>query len=84
MILYMLVCGAAPFQEANDSETLTMIMDCNYIVSLSPGPVYMLTYSVSQVPSHISQQCQDLISSMLCRDPSKRATLEQVTSSSIK
>ena len=28
----MLVCGAAPFQEANDSETLTMIMDCNYVV----------------------------------------------------
>jgi len=63
VILYMLVCGAAPFQEANDSETLTMIMDCNYIV-----------------PSHISQQCQDLISSMLCRDPAKRATLEQISS----
>ena len=31
VILYMLVCGKAPFQEANDSETLTMIMDCNYI-----------------------------------------------------
>ena len=30
MILYMLVCGSAPFQEANDSETLTMIMDCKY------------------------------------------------------
>ena len=26
----MLVCGSAPFQEANDSETLTMIMDCKY------------------------------------------------------
>ena len=34
VILYMLVCGSAPFQEANDSETLTMIMDCNYIVSI--------------------------------------------------
>jgi len=30
VILYMLVCGSAPFQEANDSETLTMIMDCKY------------------------------------------------------
>lgn len=30
VILYMLVCGQAPFQEANDSETLTMIMDCKY------------------------------------------------------
>ena len=32
VILYMLVCGQAPFQEANDSETLTMIMDCRYTV----------------------------------------------------
>ena len=32
MILFMLVCGEAPFQEANDSETLTMIMDCRYTV----------------------------------------------------
>ncbi|XP_066249817.1 SNF-related serine/threonine-protein kinase-like isoform X1 [Euwallacea similis] len=32
VILYMLVCGQAPFQEANDSETLTMIMDCKYNV----------------------------------------------------
>ena len=30
VILYMLVGGKPPFQEANDSETLTMIMDCNY------------------------------------------------------
>ncbi|KAJ6645848.1 SNF-related serine/threonine-protein kinase [Pseudolycoriella hygida] len=30
VILYMLVAGHAPFQEANDSETLTMIMDCKY------------------------------------------------------
>ncbi|XP_055306325.1 uncharacterized protein LOC129570658 [Sitodiplosis mosellana] len=30
VILYMLVCGHPPFQEANDSETLTMIMDCKY------------------------------------------------------
>lgn len=32
VILFMLVCGQAPFQEANDSETLTMIMDCKYSV----------------------------------------------------
>ena len=32
VILYMLVVGEAPFQEANDSETLTMIMDCRYKV----------------------------------------------------
>ncbi|KAG5273859.1 hypothetical protein AALO_G00156380 [Alosa alosa] len=32
VILYMLVCGVSPFQEANDSETLTRIMDCSYTV----------------------------------------------------
>lgn len=30
VILYMLVTGRAPFQEASDSETLTMILDCKY------------------------------------------------------
>ncbi|RNA17829.1 SNF-related serine threonine- kinase, partial [Brachionus plicatilis] len=30
VILYMLVTGRAPFQEANDSETLMMILDCKY------------------------------------------------------
>ncbi|KAL7060079.1 hypothetical protein AAHC03_010172 [Spirometra sp. Aus1] len=30
VILYMLVCGHLPFEEANDSETLTKIMDCEY------------------------------------------------------
>lgn len=34
VILYMLVCGQPPFQEANDSETLTMIMDCKYEIPL--------------------------------------------------
>lgn len=32
VILFMLVSGHAPFQEANDSETLTMIMDCKYTI----------------------------------------------------
>lgn len=30
VILFMLVSGHPPFQEVNDSETLTMIMDCKY------------------------------------------------------
>ncbi|XP_075443172.1 SNF-related serine/threonine-protein kinase [Ascaphus truei] len=34
VILFMLVCGTPPFQEANDSETLTMIMDCKYTVPI--------------------------------------------------
>ncbi|XP_003740659.1 SNF-related serine/threonine-protein kinase [Galendromus occidentalis] len=32
VLLYMLVAGRAPFQEATDSETLTRIMDCKYEV----------------------------------------------------
>ncbi|KAK3564325.1 hypothetical protein QTP86_013233 [Hemibagrus guttatus] len=63
VILYMLVCGRPPFQEANDSETLIMIMDCRYTV-----------------PDHVSAECEDLISRMLQRDPSKRAPLLEIES----
>lgn len=59
VILYMLVCGQPPFQEANDSETLTMIMDCKYTM-----------------PDHISSECRRLITSMLVREPEKRASIE--------
>ncbi|UYV60439.1 SNRK [Cordylochernes scorpioides] len=38
VILYMMVCGHAPFQEANDSETLTMIMDCKYTIPSYVSP----------------------------------------------
>lgn len=38
MILYMLVVGRLPFSEANDSETLTKIMDCQYKVPTSLSP----------------------------------------------
>ncbi|XP_033896200.3 uncharacterized protein LOC117424181 [Acipenser ruthenus] len=38
VILYMLVCGQPPFQEANDSETLIMIMDCRYTVPARISP----------------------------------------------
>ncbi|KAI2648464.1 SNF-related serine/threonine-protein kinase [Labeo rohita] len=34
----MLVCGHPPFQEANDSETLIMIMDCRYTVPNHVSP----------------------------------------------
>ncbi|KAL3859664.1 hypothetical protein ACJMK2_009874 [Sinanodonta woodiana] len=61
VILYMLVCGRPPFQEANDSETLTMIMDCKY-----------------SVPPFITQECRELISRMLIREPIKRATLWEI------
>nr|XP_040019144.1 LOW QUALITY PROTEIN: SNF related kinase b [Gasterosteus aculeatus aculeatus] len=61
VILYMLVCGAPPFQETNDSETLVMILDCRY-----------------RVPEHVSHGCRGLISRMLQKDPSCRASLEEI------
>lgn len=57
----MLVCGHLPFQEANDSETLTMIMDCKYTT-----------------PSHVSNECRQLIGRMLLREPEERATLDEI------
>ncbi|EFO89073.1 hypothetical protein CRE_14260 [Caenorhabditis remanei] len=65
VILYMLVCGRLPFQEANDSETLTKILDCKY-----------------SIPDVLSDECRLLIQSMLVREPSKRASLEKIVSSS--
>ncbi|CAN8000431.1 unnamed protein product [Ixodes pacificus] len=50
VILYMLVCGHAPFQEANDSETLTMIMDCKYTI-----PPYVSEECKRQVCSVVFQ-----------------------------
>nr|CAD2176409.1 unnamed protein product [Meloidogyne enterolobii] len=61
VILYMLVCGRLPFQESNDSETLTRILDCKF-----------------SFPEHVSVECKNLVSSMLVRDPSKRATLSEI------
>uniref|UniRef100_A0A3Q2YH17 SNF-related serine/threonine-protein kinase n=1 Tax=Hippocampus comes TaxID=109280 RepID=A0A3Q2YH17_HIPCM len=61
VILYMLVCGVPPFQEANDSETLVMILDCRY-----------------SIPDHVSGHCRDLISRMLQKDPSVRASLQEI------
>ena len=34
----MLVTGRAPFQEASDSETLTMILDCKYLLPTYLSP----------------------------------------------
>lgn len=63
VILYMLLCGRLPFQEANDSETLTKILDCKYTL-----------------PDHLSHHARHLISRMLVKDASKRATLQEIVS----
>ncbi|KAI4871220.1 hypothetical protein NFI96_003486 [Prochilodus magdalenae] len=58
VILFMLVCGQPPFQEANDSETLTMIMDCKYTVpthvSNACKDAYFGMYSVNFLPVTIA------------------------------
>ena len=41
----MLICGEPPFQEANDSETLTMILDCKYRL-----PPHLSPASKEEVP----------------------------------
>ncbi|VDM40690.1 unnamed protein product [Toxocara canis] len=61
VILYMLLCGRLPFQEANDSETLTKILDCIY-----------------SLPETLSVNARNLISRMLVKDASKRATLKEI------
>jgi len=38
VILFMLVTGRAPFQEANDSETVMMILDCCYKLPSNISP----------------------------------------------
>ncbi|XP_073425148.1 SNF-related serine/threonine-protein kinase isoform X1 [Dendrobates tinctorius] len=52
VILFMLVCGTPPFQEANDSETLTMIMDCKYTVPkhVSKGCKDLITRMLQRDP----------------------------------
>ncbi|XP_016324612.1 SNF-related serine/threonine-protein kinase-like [Sinocyclocheilus anshuiensis] len=52
VILYMLVCGHPPFQEANDSETLIMIMDCRYTVPnhISPECKDLISHMLQRDP----------------------------------
>ncbi len=38
VILFMLVTGRAPFQEANDSETVMMILDCSFKLPSNISP----------------------------------------------
>ncbi|XP_063715005.1 serine/threonine-protein kinase par-1-like isoform X3 [Symsagittifera roscoffensis] len=61
VLLFMLVCGEAPFNEGTDSETLTMIMDCKFTL-----------------PHELSDECKDLVSNLLKREPEDRLSLAQI------
>ncbi len=59
----MLVTGRAPFQEANDSETLTMILDCKYYLpsSLSTDCVDLISRMLVREPEkrlHLDEICR--------------------------
>jgi serine/threonine protein kinase len=50
----MLVTGRAPFQEANDSETLTMILDCKYYL-----PAYLSADCIDLISKMIVRRPDD-------------------------
>lgn len=79
VILYMLVCGAAPFQEANDSETLTMIMDCKYTfpTHISPGCKSLISRMLQRQPE-LRSSLEDII-----RDPWLNELGEAVSDSDV-
>ncbi|RXG70441.1 SNF-related serine/threonine-protein kinase, partial [Armadillidium vulgare] len=76
VILYMLVVGRAPFQEANDSETLTRIMDCEYTIPDHVSKPCRNNIEWTTVLKALQEL--DLIAKMLIRDPQRRATLEDI------
>ncbi|VDP19268.1 unnamed protein product [Soboliphyme baturini] len=77
----MLVSGRLPFQEANDSETLTKILDCSFSL---PGHVsdgcrkYAVKMLYDLTKMLTDKLCLRLIESMLVRNPSQRASLMEI------
>lgn len=80
VILYMLVCGRLPFQESNDSETLTRILDCKFSfpehVSADCRKFVIEIVTIFQINNFLTHF--RLISTMLVRNPEKRATLNEI------
>ena len=84
VILFMLVTGRAPFQEANDSETVMMILDCCYKLPSnisSECQKYANSFeSDDDCSSLVFFDCFSLIHRMIVREPEKRASLDEVMS----
>lgn len=65
VILYILLCGFPPFYADSDAELYEQIKSCEFAF---PSPYW----------DDISSSVKELIGSLLQRDPTKRATPEQV------
>jgi SNF-related kinase len=74
----MLVTGRAPFQEANDSETVMMILDCCYKLPSNISSECQ-KYEIDKKVLFFGFCCS-LINRMIVREPDKRATLDDVMS----
>lgn len=61
VILFALVCGYLPFEDANTAKLYDKIMNGDY-----------------EMPDFISKGAADLISKLLCTDPRRRLTADQV------
>ena len=55
VILFAMVCGFLPFEDANTSALYKKILTGSYTL-----------------PTHVSEDLKDLLSKVLCVDPSKR------------
>ena len=57
----MLVCGRAPFYEANDSETLINIMDVRYSVSEHVSPACQRLVSYVYLMMHCLREMKSVL-----------------------
>lgn len=69
----MLVCGHPPFQEANDSETLTMIMDCKYTTPphVSDDCRHLIARMLLREPEHRATLAEIAMDKWLTQDESE-------------
>ena len=77
VLLYMLVCGKAPFNETNDSETLTCILDCKFEIPpyVNPDCQHLIKSMIRLEPTERLTMGQVLNSSWVTQNESIPAVL---------
>ena len=91
MVLYVLVCGAVPFDGHNLHSLKARVLDgwftdispcgVNQAVVLLSGLLYVRTWVLTYVllvGPYLSTECEQLIGSMLLTNPVKRQSLSKV------